>query len=378
MAERVSISPERRAAMDASMAELRARQDADRAMIDAGPWPEGLKEFAKKRMAGAAKDLPARLDFVARHVPADVLAKDKTNFNVGRLLNGRISFLDALRREMGQSAWEEALRGDSDFARDAAGLEISSDVRYGRFKEGHYEALRGRPETPLELGDDSPERRTEAEDLRKALRETGFDAIAKKLVTHIVVMTPESPNDAHGVYENATGEAGVWATGDKRFMLPAVIFHEVGHALDKRVKNDPRGQEWKDRYAASAYLRPETTGWYADSYTKSEKGGRATSKFLMESFAEDFRNYWIDQDAVPSERRLLLDEIMEAIFPGVDRDDVRVRVRTFLRANYDVGPEQVKEPTDCDRSEKAAEKRIEEARVRAEDYAARQAAKKTG
>lgn len=376
MAERVCLTPERRAAMDASVAEFRARQDADRATIDAGPWPDELKEFAKRRMAGDTKDLPARLDFVARHVPPDILAKDKKNFSIGRLLNGRVSFLDALRREMGQTVWEEALRDESDFARDAAALEISSDIRYGAFKDGHYEALRGRSETPLELGDESPERRVEAEDLREALRETGFDAIAKELVTRMVVMVPESPDDAHGVYENATGEAGVWATGDKRFMLPAVVFHEIGHALDKRVKNDPRGQEWKDRYAASAYLRPETTGWYADSYTKSEKGGRTSAKFLMESFAEDFRNYWIDQDAVPSERRLVIDEIMKAFFPGVDRDDVRVRIRIFLRAKYDVGPEQVKEPTDCGRSEAAAEKRIEETRKRAEEYAARQAAKK--
>ena len=230
----------------------------------------------------------------------------------------------------------------------------------------------------MELPDDTPERRAEAEELRETLRETGFEAIAKELVTHIVVMVPESPNEAHGVYENATGEAGVWATGEQRFMLPAVVFHEVGHALDKRVRNHARGQEWKDRYAVSAYLRPETTGWYADSYVTSEKEGRSSSKFMMESFAEDFRHYWIDQDAIPAERRKLLDEIMGDLFPQIDRDDVRVRIRKFLRAKYDVGPEQVREPTDCDRSSKAAENRIEETARRRAEYLADQAARKAG
>lgn len=378
MASRESITPERRAAADAGMAEYRARQAADRAMIDAGPWPDAVKEFAKRRMAGEAKDLPARLDFVTRHVPQDILARDRQDYNVGRLLKGRMSFLGALRREMGQSAWEEALRDDSDFAHDMAGLEISSNVAFGTFRDGHYDALRTRDETPLKLGDDAPERHVEAEDLRETLRETGFDEIAKELVTHLVVMVPEHPNDAHGVYENSTGEAGVWATGERRFMLPAVVFHEVGHALDKRIKNDPRGQEWKDRHAVSVNLRPETMGWYADSYAKSEKGGRTSARFLMESFAEDFRHYWIDQDALPPERRALLDEIMGALFPRVDRDDVRVRIRRFLRAKYDVGPEQVKEPTDCGRSDAAAANRIDEARRRAEDFAARQAAKTSG
>lgn len=365
-----------RATLAMSAAEFRARQSADRAAIDEGPWSDAVKEFAKRRMAGVAKDLPARLDFVAQFVPVDVLVKDRTDLSIGRLLNGRLSFLNALRREMGQAAWEDALRDDSDFAHDMAGLEISSDNRYGVFKDEHYEVLSGRAETPLELADDTSERRAEAGELREMLRETGFDAIAKELVTYIRVLAPERPDEAHGLFQNATGEAEVWANGNQRFMMPAVVFHEVGHALDKRLKNDSRGQEWMDRYTVSASLRPQTTGWYADSYTKSEQLGRSSARFLMESFAEDFRHYWIDQDSIPSERRKLLDEIMEALFANIDRDDLRVRIRKFLRAKYDVGPEQVKEPTDCRRSDLAAMRRVQEAHKQAEEYAARQTAKK--
>lgn len=378
MVDRPSVSPEQRAKQEQFSADFRARTKADVALIDAGSWSDATKAFAKRQLAGKKTgDLPERLDFIETYVPADVLAKGQADYTISRMMGARLSFLSSVREAMGQASWEEAMREVPNFGRDIADLAIAADVKFAKFKEGFYDGFGERAEVPIELEDDTPERRAEAADMRETLEETGFDAIAKAVASRMVVMTPLDQNDAHGVYDNQEATAGVWATGTKRFMLPPVLFHEVGHAFEKRVKSGANGQNWSDRYAASTYLRPETSSWYADSYIASEQGGRVSGKFLKETFAEDFRHYWIDQDHVAPERRVMLDGMMDELLPGLDRDEIRVRIRLFLRKKYDVGPEDVKEPTDCDRSKEAADKRIAEAALRRAEYLAAQAAKKT-
>lgn len=363
---------------------------AERAFVSEGPWSDATKDFYLRHNLGIyVKSEPgrrARLDFIDASVPGDVLAAAKRDLKaasrLSRLLRTRDSLLRSVHAALGQSAWEEMLRAQPEQVDTLA--KLHTDAQIVAPAEGLYESFAARDAVPVVIEAAGADRERDAEDLRETLRETGFEPIVRRVTAEVRILEPESENDSHGVYEGGSKAIGIWSTGDRRFMLPPVLFHESGHGLNWLIGTHERGQEWFDRYAASVVLRPESPSWYAESYrlehamreeTAAVKG-HTSRLFLMESFAEDFRNYWIDQDRVFPERRKILDEMCDALFPDVDRDEVRVKIRAYMKRKYGVNAaEKGIDPTDCDRAEKKAGERhaahLDGARKRAEAAAAR-------
>lgn len=373
---------------EAQRQEFQARRE----FVKSGPWSEAAKEFFLRRVDSTVQfkteeERRRRLDFIDANVPSDVLSAAARDIPAGgrlaRLLQTREALLTSVHETLGQDAWEDILRSQPEWV-DTLG-KLRMDAALVAPPPGRFESFAAREAVPVVLDAAGPDRERDLEDLREALRETGFEPIVRRVTAAVRVTEAESENDAHGVYEGSTKEIGIWSAGDRRFMLPPVLFHETGHGVNWLIGSYDRGQEWFDRYAVSVVLRPESSSWYAESYrleyamreaaTDMVKG-HTSRLFLMESFAEDFRNYWIDQDHVMPERRKILDELCDALFPDVDRDEVRVKIRTYMRRKYDVhAAEKGIDPTDCDRAEEKAKTRdavrVEEARQRAEALAAK-------
>lgn len=371
-------SPERRA-------EERERKRLEiEQRIAAGPWRDAVKRYGVRTMANAyvvpkpMEWVSAQLDTISDLVPDDVLDASRTQHKLGVFLSSsRGSVLNRLAEAMGRPAWEEMLRGAPEAYEGVTMLSVSTDLSRRRPK--FLEALRAQASVEIETSEDEE---TGAE-TREFLEKTGFLDIVRRVATKVRMEPIEGDWKASGGHEKSTGHLIVRARPEHRRYVPGIILHESGHGLNDLLSGVERGQEWFERYAADALLRPEPASSYAESFVKSDeviwkfKNGRAGDTFIRESFAEDFMRYWLDQDSVAKERRLIFDEIADEVFPDVNREEMRVRIRQYLRQKYDVAPADTVHPRDCETTERMANERIEEARKRSEEYAARQAAKKT-
>lgn len=326
-----------------------------RKVLSSDKWPKELCEFAVKALLPTKvtdktlKDFEERLEFIKVRVPLEFLIGD-SKFGFAKLLGKRVSFLSALADSLGKTEWENLLR-DDEKCKQYARAAFLGDPIY-RLSDEMFEGFAKRDAVPVEAEVGAEDR---LEELQDVLGQTGIEKIALPLANKIIFAKPNDPNTVRGHNHNFTGDVIVSTGVEKKPMLIPVLLHELGHAMEKRVSRDDRAREIFDRYIVLSQLEATKHSPYVDSFELTD--GKASGYYVEESFAEDFRLYWLKPEALSSGKSAIFDEFCDRFLGGVDREKARAQIRSVLGNFYGRSVNDIFQMIDCYVPRKLAERR---------------------
>lgn len=327
--------------------------NADERLIDmvvGEEWSETVKVAALEENAflnpsrhdqvGHLSMLRERFLFWETDVPRGVL-EAKRSPETSRLLSRRVSYLRAMKDMLSPDQYETALT-DRDTARHFAQYGDAVSPMY-RLKRDTYAGFASRDALPIDADPGAEDR---VEEVRDVLAAMGFEPVMRAVALRLQVVEPNRGWKASGGYDNTSGEIRVGANGPYRKQIPAILLHETGHGVQHLLEWDQEGESLMARYGVAAALEPQLHSNYAESY-KLRKDG-STHTFVGESFAEDFRLYFLMPERLPERKRRVIDRIVRERFAQVDPDGVRARIRGVLGNFYGARVDEAVAPTDCE------------------------------
>lgn len=326
-----------------------------RKVISSADCSRELQAFAAKELIPSKitpetlKDLEARLRFIHMHVPLDTLQPDP-EFSLQRLLNSRLPYLLAMVELLEKKEWEEILQNE-DKCKQYSRAAVLGRPLY-RLSDEIFEDFAKRDAVPVEAQEGAEDR---LEELKEVLAYTGIDQIALPLANKVTFGKPDNPNTFKGHNNNFTGDV-MASTGveKKPFLIPALL-HELGHALEKRIAWDSRAMEIFDRYIVLSQIEDTKNSPYVDSFRLTD--GRTNGHYTQESFAEDFRLYFLKPEELGARKIAIFDDFCDRFLPKVDREDVRNRIRSALGNFYGRSVNDIFAVIDCYNPRKMAEER---------------------
>lgn len=326
-----------------------------KAVLSSDKWPKELQAFASKEMipekitSETLRNLEDHLEFIRTNVPLDVL-KAYRGIALPKLLRQSLPFLSAMVELLGKEAWEETLLNDEKCYQYSCAAHLGSPAY--RLSDEIFEGFAKRDAVPVEAQEGAEDR---LEELKEVLAHTGIDQIALPLANKITFGKPDNPNTMKGHNDNFTGDVMASTGVERKPLLIAALLHELGHALEKRVSRDSRAREVFDRYIVLSQIEDTKNSPYVDSFRLTN--GRAGYQYIAESFAEDFRLYFLKPEELGARKIAIFDDFCDRFLPKVDRDDVRKRIRSALGNFYGRSVNDVFKIIDCYNPREMAEER---------------------
>lgn len=161
---------------------------------------------------------------------------------------------------------------------------------------------------------------------------SGLVDLAVRLTKFIVLIPPVE--DVCEIYGRSDPDhISVFAKESKKGALVPCILHELGHKLENAIAcfaGD--GMKLFHRYVALTQTEETADSIYADAWKELE--GIQSFGYVHESFADDFRLYWLCPENLSVGKIAIFDELHDWFFAGLDRENLRVQIRSFLGDYY--------------------------------------------
>ncbi len=323
-------------------------------LLEDPKWPEELRFFAysslipnrfsSERMSREFEGLEAKMNFILAHVPLELLSANQESRNIRdrSIFTANIRFLQAIDSRLGEAGWRDILsdpQKEKQFHEACAWGNPSGLISLDDY--AHFEQ---RDSVSLEADEGLEDRLVELGDV---LRVSGIDQIALPLVRSIKFATPSSPDSLFGKADDKTANIQVSSSDTTRHGLPVVLLHEIGHTLEFRIAQDERARELFDEYILLTQLERTEHSPYARSYQLEKNMGM----YVRESFAEDFRLYWIAPERLTPGKLEIFEQFCAEFLSNVDQTETRHKIRYTLGNYYSISVADVLDKTDCTTNE---------------------------
>lgn len=320
-------------------------------------WPTELREFAVINFIpinikeDTWSDLRKRLEFINEHIPLELLPLDRYGLSTYYLLNRQLSYLHAINDLLGVEGWREILGSGEQCKQFSYACSSGSPIH--RLSRETFAEYADRGSLPIEA---EPGVEDRLDELRDVLNHSGIIDIATPLASRIEFTQP-GEGRASGSCDNWNGDIKVSTSEKAKKLLIPTLLHELGHALEHRLSWDNEAREIFDRYIVLSQTESIANSPYAESFKLSDGAYQGT--FIAESFAEDFRLYWLKPEDLSSGRLAIIDEFCDKFLSHVDRDEVRGEIRSVLGNYYSANVNEVFQMINCGNAQKTAEARVE-------------------
>lgn len=320
-------------------------------ILSSDKWSSELRDLASKELTPhvysdeAITDFEKRLNFIQENVPVQLL-KDP-EIQLVSLLRVRSNYLEQMREQMGEDEWLKVLN-DPKKSRDFRLASLASTLSH--LSDEEYAELEARPAVTLKA-----EKRVEErlDELRDVLETTGIDEIAKPIVNDIILMEPSDSEKADGLFKRKPADVTLTIHPDKKAFLIPILMHEIGHAFMDKIAPIKKAQDIFDRYIIIAQLEPTENSIYANAKKLSK--GKHDAEYQQESFAEDFKAFWMKPESLSERKLAIFDELCDLLYPDIDRDKVRKQIKSVLGNYYGVNVNDVLVFAKCKTSAQYAE-----------------------
>lgn len=268
--------------------------------------------------------------------------------DLSRLFTGRLSWMRTLASLANNEHVIVSALEDATATRSFRVAMNSSSLGDGTYLLRDYANYSDRDTTPIYYESAAKTGGDNARELKTFLRASGFDILAKILVSGVTFLqVSEASTDGYFDHQTASIHLKERAYPRDRQQIPQILFHEIGHAITRRLSAHTNGQALFDAYVANLVYG----GRYRSStYSAAmlEVYGPESARFINEAFAEDFRLFIIKPDAIPDKRRKYFEEILRGLFPMLDFLQLRHEIRTAHRTTYGSDPVSVHGPATCE------------------------------
>jgi hypothetical protein len=322
-------------------------------------WPAELRAFAIQNFAlvrvndETLATLRIRLDFINEYIPLDLLKKQTKYEPISTkagLLTKRLSYLQAINDILGEAGWQEILGDPEKTTRfNRAGL-------WGRpFKRLDPEAFAEFAKRETVPVGAEPGAEARIDEVIDVLNQTGIMAIAAKFANKIELFEPVNIDFFAGTCNNWTGDIKITTSEKENAMLIPLILHELGHAFEYKLSWQPEIEKIYDRYIVLLQIEPTKDSPYAASFIS--KDGAPQIQYFGESFAEDFRLYWLKPADLSPAKREIFDTFCDKLIPELDKEEIRKKIRSVLGNYYGVSVNDVFRKINCGNAEEMATRR---------------------
>ena len=315
------------------------------------------------------EEFQQRVDFWQELITPEleqVIAQEKLEYGVKRnlliLLKGRASFMRALEQLYDRDTIRRSLL-DEQSLKSLRNTCVVTDGGLARITLQERASLGARETVEIEAPEELAEFREMVEDI---LEQSGMDEIVKQLVQTMYLIPPVKAKGAGGGYGLYSGMKIVARLEtQERKQMPGTIIHETGHAVMQALIGVEQGQALFDEYVIQAvYQDRHQASAYPEAIAL--QGSREDSKYVGESFAEDFLVFLTQAELIPAQRRAIMHRIFHKVFPDIDLEELRGKIRQMYGNLFGVGIKDIQRPATHDAVEQFARKldRIDAERVR--------------
>ena len=177
------------------------------------------------------------------------------------------------------------------------------------------------------------------EAVKRILRESGVGDIAKSLARGIQIISVPEGLKYGGGYNRNTGDIRLYA--DPRYLrrLLPVILHELGHGLEQKIALAKDVPELLNAYLGIVQAESTAHSPYAEAY--GVRLGRQDKDYILESFAEDFRLFWLNPGSLSDAKRLILRELVASSLETIDVNAAQEQIAKFITENMGTSADQL-------------------------------------
>lgn len=265
-------------------------------------------------------------------------ARDRTKEGWRDLLRTRPSWFDALETRAPREEIEKQFEDPRDRALILQAANLAKIHPIMRSVSAHADERRTRSSVPRNVPQGAEPISKMADEIIAA---AGWEELLLPCVDHITFTT--NPSETAGTFLPVNQELALSTdTSSKPEDMPTNIFHETGHGMEWYLMGKVDGQALRDKYVAQTiFSKPEESLRYPQA--TGLVLGRMSRRFISESFADEMASLVQNPTWLKPEKRELLEQIMQELYPGVDLEVLRARVQTMYGTLFGKSPDVQRE-----------------------------------
>lgn len=296
-------------------------------------------------------DFEKRIEFLSTILNKDLVDKIKFNYRAVILLSSRLEYIQKIKEFYGVNGFIEILL-NKDLVNTFNELEdvFTKPVLY--LSKEIFEIFEQRISVPV-TADEGLE--NEFDELKDVLKTTGIDKLALGFVNKIHFNKPNSDDETINSANHETGNIEVSVSGRFRKQIIQVLLHEIGHMVEHKMSFEEENYEIFDTYLISTLQYGTESSNYANAYKlvdgKNIKNKNNTKyqnlRYLKESFAEDFRLFFLKPELLRPEKVQVFKEICKRYYSDLDIEEIRKKIRLVLGNYYGLSVNESLKQTNC-------------------------------